>query len=312
MITLSAGVSRGLTWSWCGVPQDEQEDSMLDWLLRICVPEESPHTALSTSLSVLSSFTVSASGVLSSYRTTAEYSPERRRPRTSSSPARIWSRLSTEPLALRRTMVLQRALTAPRMCPALKARKERQSSSRHLALSSLRKRFTTGQSISPRSSIARRFGLFHRGLSPLSGEIEDGRGDSDRQNRDEEEMKDDKGKGGGKGSAVGTSCLYFLLFTLLKADSPLGEEREDSHVIPQAAFPRTIPVLYAAEEGKEEGMGGGGGSQSAGVPLATSLNVLCIPSRVAAVTSGAMESGEGDGGRVGRARHRQPFVLEVL
>lgn len=125
----------------------------------MCVPQESLHSALSTSVRVLSSFTVSESGVLSSYSTAAEYIPERRRPRTSSSPASIWSRLSTEPLALRRTMVLQRALTAPRMCPALKARKERQSSSRHLALSSLRIRFSTGQSISPRSSIARRVRL---------------------------------------------------------------------------------------------------------------------------------------------------------
>lgn len=137
------------------------------------VPEESLHTALSTRVSVLSSFTVSESGVLSSYSTTAEYIPERRRSRTSSSPASIWSRLSTEPLALRRTIVLQRALTAPRMCPALKARKERQSSSRHLALSSFNNRFTTGQSISRRSPIARRIlscvGRLHCRLSPRFG-----------------------------------------------------------------------------------------------------------------------------------------------
>lgn len=121
------------------------------------VPEESLHSAWSTSVKVLSSFTVSESGVLSSYSTAAEYIPERRRTRTSSSPARIWSRLSTEPFALRRTMVLQRALTAPRMCPALKARKERQSSSRHLALSSFRSRFSTVQSISHSSSIGTSF-----------------------------------------------------------------------------------------------------------------------------------------------------------
>lgn len=123
------------------------------------VPYESLLSALSTSVTVLSSFTVSESGVLSSYSTTAEYIPERSRPRTSSSPASIWSRLNTEPFALRRTMVLQRAFTAPRMCPALKARKERQSSSRHLALSSFRSRFSTVQSISHSSSIARRFRL---------------------------------------------------------------------------------------------------------------------------------------------------------
>lgn len=121
------------------------------------VSEASLHSAWSTSVKVLSSFTVSESGVLSSYSTAAEYIPERRRTRTSSSPARIWSRLSTEPLALRRTMVLQRALTAPRMCPALNARKERQSSSRHLALSSFRSRFSTVQSISYSSSIGTSF-----------------------------------------------------------------------------------------------------------------------------------------------------------
>lgn len=129
------------------------------------MPAESLHSALSTRVMVLSSFTVSESGVLSSYSTTAEYMPERRRLRTSSSPASTCSRLNTEPLALRRTIVLQRALTAPRMCPALKARNERQSNSRHLALSSFRSRFSNGQSISHSSSIARSFQAVRAGFT---------------------------------------------------------------------------------------------------------------------------------------------------
>lgn len=89
----------------------------------------SRRSARTTSATVLSSRRASARGLRSSYTTTAAYSPARSRARTSPSAGRICSRL-TAPLARRRTIVLQRTLRAPRMWPALCARKGRQSSTR--------------------------------------------------------------------------------------------------------------------------------------------------------------------------------------
>ncbi len=111
---------------------------------------------------MLSSFIVFVSEVRSSYKITAEYSPDFRRDLASSSPDRIWSKL-TEPFARLRTIVLQRIFTAPRRWPALNAKNDLQSKTRHFALSSFINLFKTLQSISQSSSIVTIF-LLGRGL----------------------------------------------------------------------------------------------------------------------------------------------------
>ncbi len=111
---------------------------------------------------MLSSFMLLVSEVRSSYKITAEYSPDFRRDLASSSPDRIWSKL-TEPFARLRTIVLQRIFTAPRRWPALNAKNDLQSKSRHFALSSFINLFKTLQFISQSSSIVTIF-LLWRGL----------------------------------------------------------------------------------------------------------------------------------------------------